>query len=119
MFKACSKCGKIHDSRFQCNVGRTYEGGIERSMRSQYAWTVKSKEIRERANHLCEVCRASGIITYEGIEVHHITKVKDDPSKLLDNFNLVCLCQEHHKQADKGLIDSEYLKELAMRREQG
>ena len=24
---------------------------------------------------------------------------------ILDNYNLVCLCQEHHKQADKGNID--------------
>lgn len=119
MFKACSRCGKIHDSRYKCNVGKVYEGGLERNKRSTYAWTEKSKEIRERANHLCEVCRDSGVITYEGIEVHHIVKVRDDASLLLDNNNLICLCQEHHKQADKGLIDVEYLRKLVSKREAG
>ena len=119
MFKSCSKCGKIHDSNYKCNVGRIFTGGDERKLRSTYSWTKKSEEIRERANHLCEVCKDKGIITFKDVEVHHIVKVKDDESKLLDNENLICLCQEHHKQADKGLIETEYLLRLAMQREQG
>ena len=119
MFKSCSKCGKIHDTKYKCNVGRTFTGGEERKLRSLYSWTKKSEEIRERANHLCEVCRDKGIITFKDIEVHHIVKVKDDKSKLLDNENLICLCQEHHKQADNDEIDKDYLIELARRREQG
>ena len=121
MFKACSKCGKIHDTRYKCNVGRIYTGGDERKLRSKYSWTRKSEEIRERAHHICEVCKDKGTITtesYNNIEVHHIVKVKDDESKLLDNENLICLCQEHHKQADNNEIDKEYLIELARRREQ-
>ena len=119
MYKSCSRCGKIHDTRYKCNVGRTYTGGDERKLRSQYSWTKKSEEIRERANHLCEVCRDIGQITYEGIEVHHIVKVRDDKTKLLDNENLICLCQEHHKQADNGEIEKEYLYALAHERETG
>lgn len=117
MYKSCSKCGKIHPSNYKCSSKRVYQDTDERKLRSQYAWTKKSEEIRDRANHLCEVCRDKGIITYKDIEVHHIVKVKDDSSLLLDNFNLVCLCQEHHKKADKGEIDSDYLIELAMNRE--
>ena len=118
MFKSCSKCGKIHPRNYQCNVGRTFTGGIERKLRSQYSWTKKSEEIRERANYLCEICREQGIYNYTNIEVHHIVKVKDDESRLLDNENLICLCQEHHKQADNNEIDKDYLIELAKRREQ-
>ena len=117
MFKSCSKCGKIHDTKYICNVGRTFTGGDERKLRSKYSWTKKSEEIRERANYLCEVCRDQGIFTYENLEVHHITKVKDDSTKLLENENLICLCQEHHKQADNGEIDKNYLINLAKVRE--
>ena len=119
MYKSCSKCGKIHPKNYQCDANkRTFNGGDERKLRSQYAWTLKSQEIRERANHLCEVCRDQGIYTYDGIEVHHIVKVKDDKSLLLDNYNLIVLCKDHHGLADKGEIDSNYLLSLARSREQ-
>lgn len=116
MFKACSKCGKIHSSNFKCNVGVEYKGGNERKLRSKYAWTKKSSQTRETANHLCEVCRDQGIFTYDNIEVHHITKVREDESGLLNDENLICLCQEHHKQADRNEIDKEYLLRLAKQR---
>ena len=113
MFKACSRCGKIHDSRFKCNVGKVYTGGEERKLRSSYDWTKKSKEIRESAQYLCEVCRDKGIYTYEGLEVHHIDKVKDNKDKFLDDNNLIVLCVKHHKDADAGRLDKDYLRKLA------
>lgn len=118
MYKSCSKCGKIHPQGHKCSVGVKYRGGIERKLRSQYAWTKKSEEIRERANHLCEVCRDNGIYTYDNIEVHHITKLREDESGLLVNENLIALCPEHHRQADNNEIDKDYLIELAKKREQ-
>ena len=118
MYRSCSRCGKIHDTRYECKtVKRIYKDTDDRKLRSKYAWTEKSKEIREKANHLCEVCRDEGIITFNNLEVHHIKKVRDDESLLLDDFNLVCLCQQHHKQADSGEIDVNYLKKLAKKRE--
>ena len=117
MYKACSRCGKIHSSNFKCNYGIEYKGGIERKLRSTYAWTMKSQEIREKANYLCEVCRDQGIYTYNDLGVHHITKVREDESKLLEDENLICLCPDHHSQADKGEIDKEYLTRLARDRE--
>ena len=122
MYKACKYCGRIHPFGYICRKKpkRTiYRGGEERKLRSTNAWTKKSKEIREKAQGLCEVCRDKGAYTYTSLEVHHIEKVRDDKSKLLDNYNLICLCVEHHKQADNGKIDKEYLRKLARKREQG
>lgn len=122
MYKACARCGKMHPHGYQCSVGatkRVYASTEERKQRSTYAWTLKSQEIRDRAHYLCEVCLAEGRINYKDIEVHHIVKIKDDRAGLLDNDNLICLCQEHHKKADKNEIAASYLKELARFREAG
>ena len=118
MYKACSRCGKIHSMNYQCRVHRDYKRDNTRVLRSTYQWTQKSQEIRERANYLCEVCRSENIYTYKNIEVHHIIKVGADESKLLDNENLICLCQFHHKLADKGALSTELLQELARTREE-
>ena len=119
MFKACSKCGKIHPANYNCTVGRVYRGGIERDLRKKWSWQKKSLEIREKAQHLCEVCRANGVYTYDGLEVHHIVKLKDAPERLLDDLNLICLCVEHHKMADAGELSEEYLSKIAEAREKG
>lgn len=120
-YKACPYCGRIHRAGYECpkKPKRKYSGGEERKLRNTYAWTKKSKEIRDKAQGLCEVCRDNGIITYKGLEVHHITKLAEDKDKLLDNSNLVCLCTKHHKEADKGLLSKTYLEELVRKREQG
>lgn len=120
MYKACSRCGKIHPYNYKCTVGKTYKNKDteERKLRNKYAWAKKSQEIRERAAYLCEVCRAEGRYTYEGLEVHHITKLREDKEGLLDNYNLICLCVEHHKAADAGEIKKEYLEKLAREREE-
>jgi 5-methylcytosine-specific restriction endonuclease McrA len=116
MYRACAKCGKIHDASFKCSK-REYSGGAERKMRSQYSGTKKSEEIREKANHLCEVCKDKGVWAYDNLEVHHIDKLKDNQTGFLDNCNLICLCTTCHKKADKGLIDKEYMLRLARDRE--
>jgi len=95
-----------------------YRDTKERQLRNTYDWQQKSIEIRERANYLCEVCRDKGIYNYNELEVHHISKIKDAPHLLLDNYNLICLCNEHHRAADSGEIDKEYLLRLAKIREE-
>ena len=117
MYKSCSRCGKIHDSNFKCNHGRVYIRDREHKLRSTNKWTKKSLEIRERANYLCEVCRDEGKITYEGLEVHHIDKLREDETKLLDDRNLICLCAYHHKLADENAISKDYLRKLALARD--
>lgn len=117
-FKACSKCGKIHPYNYKCSVGVDYNRSkvAEDKLRSKYAWTKKSKQIREDAGNLCEVCKANGIATYDGLEVHHIEKLRENVDGLLDDDNLICLCTMHHKQADNGEIDPAYLRELVKKR---
>lgn len=115
MFKACSRCGRIHDFNYKCNKGRINTN--EQALRRGSSWTNKSKKIRERSFNLCAVCRDNNVYTYDGLEVHHITKLKDNPSGLLDDNNLICLCVYHHKQADRGELDKDYLLSLVKARD--
>ena len=117
MWKACSRCGKIHPANYKCNVGKVYRGGEERRLRNKNIWHEKSRDIRESSHYLCAVCKDQGIITYKDVEVHHIEKLKDREDLLLDDENLVCLCRYHHKMADEGKIDKDYLKGLAKERD--
>ena len=117
MWKACSRCGKIHPANYKCNVGRVYRGGEERELRNKEVWHETSRDIRERTHYLCEVCKQNGIITYKDTEVHHIEKLKERTDLLLEDENLVCLCKEHHRMADRGEISKDYLRTLARRRD--
>ena len=117
MKKACSKCGKVHDYSYKCTPDKRIKTDEESRLRKTYKWKTKSLEIREKANHLCEVCRKENIYTYD-VEVHHITSIRENKALLLDNSNLICLCKMHHKLAEQGAIDKEYLLKLAEEREQ-
>lgn len=119
MLKACAKCGKIHAFNYVCRVNqRAKIITDEAKQRSTYAWTEKSKEVREKANYLCEVCKLKGLYVYEGVEVHHITKLRENAAGLLDNANLVCLCRDCHEKADSGKLDKDLLLRLAQGREE-
>ena len=119
-YYACSRCGKIHPKGYVCHVDKKhYKYSYKESrLRSKSAWTEKSKQIREDANYLCEVCKDNGIYNYRNVEVHHILKLRDRPDLLLDNYNLICLCKDCHRLADAGIISVDYLQELAKRREE-
>lgn len=113
MYKACSRCGRIHDFNHKCRVGVEYKTKEDRELRNTNEWHKKSLEIREAAHWLCEVCKDEGRLNYNDLEVHHIEKLTDHPELLLENSNLICLCVYHHKLADDGEIDKSYLKNLA------
>ena len=117
MYKSCSRCGKVHSSTYQCKNTKYKKDTEARRLRQKNIWHIKSKEIREASNYICSVCRAEGRYTHKGLEVHHITPIEEDKDRLLDNYNLICLCQEHHKQAEIGKIDRDYLYQLARERE--
>lgn len=118
MWKSCSRCHRIHPANAQCPAQRiTRPKTPDQKLRSQRRWTNKSQEIRDASKWLCAICKEEGRFNYEELEVHHITKLKDDPEGLLDNQNLICLCKYHHEQADAGKIDPEHLRELARERE--
>lgn len=116
MFKSCSRCGQIHDYNYKCNKGKIYKHNDIDKLRSTRQWTNKSIEIREASKYLCSVCLDEGIYNYEDIEVHHIARLQDRPDLLLENDNLICLCKKHHKLADKGKINKDYLINLVKKR---
>ena len=118
MYKACSRCGKVHNVNYKCNIGRV-RGNIpeDARLRNLNAWHIKAEEIKKKSNYLCSVCKEEGRYNYNNLETHHIDKLRDKPEKLLDDYNLICLCVEHHKLADRNKIDKEYLFKLARERE--
>lgn len=119
MWKSCSRCGRLHKYGEQCPVPRTTRGKTpDQKLRSTNKWTKKSEEIREASKWLCAICLEEGVYTYDNVEVHHITKLKDWHEGLLDNYNLICLCKYHHELADQGKLDAEHLRELARTREE-
>ena len=118
MLRSCTKCGRIHDINFKCNGGGRLPKTKEQALRKRTSWTQKSIDIRERSLYLCSVCQDQGKARAEDdVEVHHIIKLRDDPSKFLDDDNLICLCVYHHKQADRGELSIDYLRELARKRD--
>lgn len=119
MYKACSKCGKLHDYNYKCYANRPIRDDNEFKLRQKNKWHKKSEEIREASQYLCAICKEQGRYNYKRIEVHHIIKLKDKPEGLLDNYNLIALCAEHHRLADAGKIDKDYLLKLAKAREDG
>ena len=121
MYRSCSKCGKIHDTTYKCNAGikRDYSkyDYEEAKLRNTYEWHTKAEQIKADSNYLCAICLTKGIYNYNDLEVHHITKLKEDKTKLLDNYNLICLCRNCHKLADNNMIDKDKLLSLAKARE--
>ena len=116
MYRSCSRCGKVHSASYKCYKGMTNHANHDK-LRSTSRWQKKREEVREAAAYLCEVCRDEGVYNNKGIEVHHITKLRDRPDLLLDNENLICLCRQHHELADEGKLDRDYLISLAQERE--
>lgn len=121
MLKACSRCGKIHNINYRCNVGRVYNGRRSEAEQIRYttSWKKKAEQIKEDSNYLCAVCQDKGIYNYNALEVHHIEKLKDSPEKALYDNNLICLCKIHHRAADAGKINKSYLYKLVEGRNTG
>lgn len=121
MYKSCAKCGKIHDINHRCYIGDSFRKKNTKAnkFRRTKEWKYKSEEIREDSKYLCSICLDNNIYNYEQLEVHHITPLEEDITRGLDNYNLICLCNGHHRQAEVGEIEREYLFKLAEKREEG
>lgn len=123
-YVTCKHCGIVlrgHDCPHKPKA-KPKESTEQRRFRNSKAWAKKSIEVRQKARYLCEVCmddkyNTVNQFTYDGLEVHHIEPLSKAYNKRLDNDNLVCLCQYHHKLAEKGEIPIEYLQDLASKRE--
>jgi 5-methylcytosine-specific restriction endonuclease McrA len=121
MWKACAKCGKIHEYNKKCYIGDTYrkKNTNANKFRATTQWKNKSEEVRIDSKYLCSVCLDNNIYTYDRLEVHHIEPIEHNYERRLDNYNLICLCNNHHRQAEEGKMDKEYLFKLAEKREEG
>ena len=120
MYKSCPRCGKIHSTKYKCTKGKVKRVLTDdMRLRNLSAWHKKAEDIKKASKYLCSVCLDKGRYTYNKLEVHHIEKLRDNPERLLDNYNLICLCKNCHKLADDGMIDKDYLYKLAKNRENG
>lgn len=94
-YRACPRCGKIHPYNQPCPMKKPvyrYERTGADRLRFTSRWKRKSLQVRDDAHWMCEVCRDQGKVTTEGLEVHHIEKLREDPDGLIEDDNLVCLC---------------------------
>ena len=118
MMKSCPYCGSIHDAAYICPRKPVRVPGKHRSiagdLRHTNRWKEKSIDIRQRDLYLCRVCLDNDIANNKRLSVHHITPIKDDPERYLDEDNLITLCERHHEEAENGKIDEGYLRQLAV-----
>ena len=120
----CRYCGIVprgHQCKHKTSRQKSGDRQSDR-FRKTKAWTDKSIEIRQKSKYLCAVCmegthHTMNWLNYKNLEVHHIYSLAEDYSKRLDNGNLICLCQFHHKMAEQGEISREELLELVKRRD--
>lgn len=113
----CNKCHKWHQVGYKCTVGKPRADRDAFTIRGSRKWHNKAEEIKERSGYLCAVCKEEGRYTYNNLEVHHINKLQQHTGQALDDDNLICLCVKHHKLADSGAIDADYLRQLVAKRD--
>ena len=116
MQKSCQYCGRLHPVGYECpkrpkrkKLGRRQ---AER-FRNTYAWRKTRERVKDRDGHLCRYCLAHGVITSEGLEVHHIEPLEERPDLGLVDEYLVTLCGGDHERAERGQIGKEELLALA------
>ena len=115
MLKSCKYCGHIHDSKYDCGSKpkRSKENTEQTRLRTCRKWNKTRKQVNDRDHFICRVCFARGVIHADGLETHHIVPLAEDDSLAYEEDNLITLCVEHHKAADKGLIARAELTALA------
>ena len=121
MLKSCKYCGKIHDSKINCEKrpvrGRVIRYDPAAAFRRSGAWKKKSIQIMERDKFLCQLCLRNYPGTVNrfnsvGLSVHHNVPLSEDKSLGLDDSNLITLCLYHHRHADMGTIPREYIHSI-------
>lgn len=119
MYKSCSKCGRIHDINKKCYANEKFRKKPTKAnqFRKTKKWHKKAVEIKKESQYLCSVCKEQGVYNFQYLEVHHIDSLEENITRRLDDTNLICLCSQHHKQAERGEIDKQYLFKLAKERQ--
>lgn len=64
-------------------------------------WRRKRKEILDRDNDECQICKENGKVTAgtkeDPLIVHHIKELKDRPDLCLTDSNLLTVCDHCHE----------------------
>ena len=122
MLYSCPFCHKIHDKNFKCEKWPSYsiknKNSDAEKIRHTRRWLNKSIEIRERDHYLCQACyrnysRTLQTYNHEGLSVHHIIPINEDPEQAYNSSNLVTLCNVHHEMAERGDISRADLLKIA------
>lgn len=61
------------------------------------AWRKKRKQILQRDNHECQMCKGEGGYS-KGNVVHHIEHLEDRPDLALEDNNLMTVCEACHNK---------------------
>lgn len=71
-------------------------GNVSKFYKSR-TWRKKRRQILERDNFECQMCKKEGKVS-KGNTVHHIKHLKDFPELGLTDENLITLCYAHHNE---------------------
>jgi 5-methylcytosine-specific restriction endonuclease McrA len=112
MYKACSRCGRIHDINHRCSKNRTVKDTKAFRFRQTAEWHNKREDICIQDKYICLECRDKGIYNYNQIEVHHIVSIEQDYELRLEDSNLISLCNMHHREAERNKISKDHLYNL-------
>lgn len=131
MLKSCVYCGRIHDAKIICpqkgkalerqeqikNHARKDRGSKEDRFRHTGDWKKMREHVLHRDRRLCLCCLAGldGTETRfetHDLSVHHITPLKEDYSKRLDEGNLITVCGYHHEACECGSVSRDIQREL-------
>lgn len=68
---------------------------------TSWAWRKKRKQILERDNNECQICKQNGKVTVgtkdDPLVVHHIKELKEHPELALTDKNLLSVCNNCHE----------------------
>lgn len=116
MLRSCPVCGRIHDSRIKCRSKQRVPRESRASRyRSTADWQRTRNEARERDMNMCVKCRSLGVVTTDGLSVHHIVPLEEDFGLRNELDNCVTLCPMHHEEAERGDISRSELRGLIAR----
>ena len=71
------------------------QSGREDIFYNSRTWRNKRKQILDRDNNECQICKKEGRVS-KADTVHHIKELKDYPELGLDNDNLISVCNSCH-----------------------
>ena len=84
-------------------------GNIKKFYDSNLIWRAKRREILERDNNECQMCKDRGKYT-PATTVHHIKHLDKYPWLALVDSNLISLCNECHNRVHPEKLEKYYKK---------